>query len=160
MTGRPSGQKIKISDYVLQPGWVVRRPATRQRSADGTVAHETGHGFGLPDLYDTGGPTEGIGEWGLMSSGSFTSPLSPARMEAWSLNELGWITIAPLTTNGTYSFDAAPLSDTAYYVAVQGSNPRGEYFLLENRQRQQSDSAVIRYHCHRAGDPAGCGAVY
>src|SRR5437667_71485 len=74
----------------------------------------------------------------------------------WSLNELGWVTVAPLTTTGTYSFDAAPLSATAFYVRVQGSNPRGEYFLLENRQRQQSDSAVIRYHCHRAGDPPGC----
>ncbi len=155
--GHP-GQKIKISDYILQPGVGGASSCnTTQIMPIGTVAHETGHGFGLPDLYDTGGPTEGIGEWGLMSSGSFTSPLSPSRMEAWSLNELGWITIAPLATNGTYTFDAAPLSDSAYYVAVQGSNPRGEYFLLENRQRQQSDSAVIRYHCHRAGDPAGCG---
>src|SRR6266550_4688500 len=122
----------------------------------GTVAHETGHGFGLPDLYDTDNVSEGIGEWGLMSSGNFTTPLSPSRMEAWSLNELGWITIAPLTTTGTYTFDAAPLSDTAFYVAVQGANPRGEYYLLENRQRQQSDSAGIRYHCRRAGDPPGC----
>ena len=153
-----AGQKIKISDYILQPAvGGANSCTTTQIMPIGTVAHETGHGFGLPDLYDTGGPTEGIGEWGLMSSGSFTSPLSPARMEAWSLNELGWITIAPLTTNGTYTFDAAPLSDTAYYVAVQGSNPRGEYFLLENRQRQQSDSALIRIHCQRAGNPSGCG---
>ena len=123
----------------------------------GTVAHETGHSFGLPDLYDTDNVSEGIGEWGLMSSGNFTTPLSPSRMEAWSLNELGWVTIVPVTTNNTYTFDAAPLSDTAFYVRVQGANPRGEYFLLENRQRQQSDSAVIRYHCHRAGDPVPCG---
>ena len=155
--GHP-GQKVKISDYVLQPGVGGSSSCnTSQIMPIGTVAHETGHGFGLPDLYDNGGPTEGIGQWGLMSSGSFTSPLSPARMEAWSLNELGWIKEAPLTLNGTYSFDAAPLSDTAYYVAVQGSNPRGEYFLLENRQRQQSDSAVIRIHCQRAGNPPGCG---
>jgi hypothetical protein len=92
-----------------------------------------------------------------MSSGNFTSPLSPSRMEAWSLNELGWITLAPLTTNGTYTFDAAPLSDSAFYVQVQGANPDGEYFLLENRQRQQSDSAMIRIHCARAGNPPGCG---
>jgi len=154
--GHP-GQKVKISDYILQPGvGGANSCTTSQIMPIGTVAHETGHGFGLPDLYDTDGPTEGIGQWGLMSSGSFTSPLSPARMEAWSLNELGWITLAPLTTNGTYAFDAAPLSDTAYYVAVQGSNPRGEYFLLENRQRQQSDSALIRIHCQRAGNPPGC----
>ncbi len=154
--GHP-GQKVKISDYILQPGvGGATSCTTSQIMPIGTVAHETGHGFGLPDLYDNGGPTEGIGQWGLMSSGSFTSPLSPARMEAWSLNELGWITLAPQTANGTYSFDAAPLSDTAYYVAVQGSNPRGEYFLLENRQRQQSDTALIRIHCARAGNPPGC----
>lgn len=153
-----SGQKVKISDYVLQPGVGGASSCNAtQIMPIGTVAHETGHGFGLPDLYDTDGESEGIGQWGLMSSGSFTSPLSPSRMEAWSLNELGWITIAPLSANGTYSFDAAPLSDTAFYVNVQGSNPRGEYFLLENRQRQQSDTALIRYHCGRAGNPPGCG---
>lgn len=154
--GHP-GVKVKISDYILQPGvGGATNCDTSQIMPIGTVAHETGHGFGLPDLYDTDGQSEGIGQWGLMSSGSFTSPLSPSRMEAWSLSELGWITIAPLTSNGTYSFDAAPLSDTAYYVAVQGSNPRGEYFLLENRQRQQSDTALIRIHCARAGNLPGC----
>jgi len=155
--GHP-GQKVKISDYILQPAvGGATNCNTSQIMPIGTVAHETGHGFGLPDLYDVQGPTEGIGQWGLMSSGSFSSPLSPARMEAWSLDELGWITLAPLTSNGTYSFDAAPLSDTAYYVNVQGTNPRGEYFLLENRQRQQSDSALIRIHCQRAGNPPNCG---
>jgi M6 family metalloprotease-like protein len=153
-----AGQKVKISDYILQPAVGGASSCnTSQIMPIGTVAHETGHGFGLPDLYDTQGPTEGIGQWGLMSSGNFTSPLSPSRMESWSLNELGWITLAPLTANGTYSFDAAPLSDTAYYVTVQGANPRAEYFLLENRQRQQSDSALIRIHCQKAGNPPGCG---
>jgi M6 family metalloprotease-like protein len=153
-----AGQKVKISDYILQPGVGGSSSCnTSQIMPIGTVAHETGHGFGLPDLYDTQGGTEGIGQWGLMSSGSFTSALSPARMESWSLNELGWITVVPLTVaESTYTFDAAPLSDTAFYVAVQGSNPRGEYFLLENRQRQQSDTALIRIHCGRAGNPPGC----
>jgi len=151
-----NGQKVKISDYILQPAVGGASSCdTTQIMPIGTVAHETGHGFGLPDLYDTGGQTEGIGQWGLMSSGSFASALSPARNDAWTLNELGWITVVPLTANGTYSFDAAPLSDTAFYVAVQGSNPRGEYFLLENRQRQQADTALIRIHCQRAGSP-GC----
>jgi M6 family metalloprotease-like protein len=153
-----SGQKVKISDYILQPAVGGANACnTSQIMPIGTVAHETGHGFGLPDLYDTQGPTEGIGQWGLMSSGNFSSPLSPSRMEAWSLNELGWVTLAPLASNGTYTFDAAPLSDSAFYVQVQGANPDGEYFLLENRQRQQSDSAMIRIHCARAGNPPGCG---
>ena len=153
--GNP-GQKVKISDYILQSGLGgVSSCTTTQIMPIGTVAHETGHGFGLPDLYDTDGTTEGVGQWDLMSSGSFITGFSPARMSAWSLNELGWITLAPLTTTGTKTFDAAPLSDTAFYVRVQGSNPRGEYYLLENRQRQQSDTALIRFHCQRAGSP-GC----
>lgn len=152
-----AGAKVTISDYILQPSiGGANSCTTSQIMPIGTVAHETGHGFGLPDLYDTGAPTEGIGQWGLMSSGSFTSALSPARMEAWSLSELGWITVAPLSTAGTYNFDAAPLSDTAYYVRVPGTNPRGEYFLLENRQRQHSDSALIRIHCAVMGNPPGC----
>ena len=152
-----AGQKVKISDYILQPAVGGASSCTSTEIMPiGTVAHETGHGFGLPDLYDTDNVSEGIGEWGLMSSGNFATPLSPSRMEAWSLNELGWITIAPLTTTGTYTFDAAPLSDTAFYVRVQGANLRGEYYLLENRQRQQSDSAVIRYHCRRAGAGDNC----
>src|SRR6266576_3899260 len=152
-----AGQKVKISDYILQPAVGGASSCTSTEIMPiGTVAHETGHGFGLPDLYDTDNVSEGIGEWGLMSSGNFTTPLSPSRMDAWSLNELGWITIAPLTTSGTYAFDAAPLSDTAFYVNVPGANPRGEYFLIENRQRQQSDSAMIRFHCLKWGSSATC----
>ncbi|MFN2571320.1 MAG: M6 family metalloprotease domain-containing protein [Gemmatimonadales bacterium] len=152
------GQKVKISDYILQPSVGGASSCTASQIMPiGTVAHETGHVFGLPDLYDTSDLTEGIGQWGLMSSGSFTSANSPSRMEAWSLNELGWITLAPATTTGTYTFDAAPFSDTAFVARVQGANPRGEYFLLENRQRQQSDSALIRIHCAWVGSPAGCG---
>ena len=152
------GQKVKIRDYILQSSLGgAGSCSTSQIMPIGTVAHETGHGFGLPDLYDTGAQTEGIGQWGLMSSGSFTSALSPSRMDAWSLHELGWVTYAPLSASGTYSFDAAPLSDTAYYVRVPGTNPRGEYYLLENRQRQHSDSALIRIHCAMSGNPLGCG---
>ena len=154
--GNP-GQKVKISDYILQSGLGGLSSCNpTQIMPIGTVAHETGHGFGLPDLYDTDGTTEGVGQWDIMSSGSFITGFSPARMSAWSLNELGWITIRQLTTTGTYTFDAAPLSDTAFAVRVQGSNPRGEYYLLENRQRQQSDTALIRVHCQRAGAVPGC----
>src|SRR5690242_11727527 len=112
----------------------------------GTAAHESGHGLGLPDLYDTQGSGEGIGEWGLMGSGNYTSPLSPSRFEAWSLSQFGWVTLAPITVSGTYSFGPAPTSDSAWILRPSGSNPRGEYFLLENRQAVQADSALIRIH--------------
>jgi hypothetical protein len=91
-----------------------------------------------------------------MGSGNYTSPFSPSRMEAWSLNELGWVAVAPLTAAGTYTFGAAPVSDTAFYVRVPGTNPRGEYFLVENRQASQSDTALIRIHCVRSGASPSC----
>jgi M6 family metalloprotease-like protein len=148
------GQFIRVSDYILQSGVGGSSACdVNQIMPIGTVAHETGHGFGLPDLYGTDGTSEGIGTYGLMGSGNYSSPLSPSRMEAWSLNELGWVTISPLGSAGTYGFTAAPSSDTAFYVRVQGSNPRGEYFLLENRQAVQADSAMIRDHCLKSEAP-------
>lgn len=149
----------KVRDYILQSG-VGGASACDSTSIMpiGTVAHETGHGFGLADLYDTSPfeSGEGIGDWGLMGAGNYTSAFSPSRMEAWSLNELGWVTVAPLGAAGSHSFGAAPISDTAFYVRAQGPNPRGEYFLLENRQASQSDSAMTRIHCTRSGSPPGC----
>jgi len=148
----------QVSDYIMESGLGgVTGCDVTQIMPIGTVAHETGHGFGLPDLYSTDGSSEGIGEYGLMSSGNYTTGLSPSRMDAWSLNELGWVTLAPITASNVYSFRAAPTSDTAFVVQPTGPNPRGEYFLLENRQAVQSDSAMIRIHCEVSGSPPGCG---
>jgi len=154
-------QNILISDYILESGVGGEGSCdSSQIMPIGTVAHETGHGFGLPDLYDTGETTEGICEYSLMGGGNYTSPFSPSRMDAWSLNELGWVTVVPLGKGGTYSFGAAPASDTAFFLPVDGANPRGEYFLLENRQAVQSDSSMIQYHCqvwYRTATPPPCG---
>ena len=159
LPGHP-GQFLQVRDYILQSGLGGSDSCT---GADimpiGTVAHETGHGFGLPDLYDTSDSTEGVGRWSLMGAGNFSSPSSPARMDAWSLSQLGWVTLAPLTTSGTYSFGAAPTSDTAFLVRPTGANPRGEYFLLENRQAVDADSALIRNACqvwYQAPMPPQC----
>lgn len=153
-----NGGFIKIRDYTFQSGVGGSTACdTTQIMAVGTAAHESGHGLGLPDLYDLSFATEGIGEWGIMGSGNYASPLSPARMEAWSLGELGWVTLAPLTVDGTYTLGPSPASDSAFVVRPSGTNPRGEYFLVENRQSQGSDSAMIRIHCARSNNPPGCG---
>jgi len=154
---------VKVADYILESGVGGASGCdTTQIMPIGTVAHETGHGFSLPDLYDTDGSSEGVGQYSLMGSGNYTSSFSPSRMDVWSLNELGWVIVAPLTSSGAYTFGpATPLVDTTFYIPVTGSNPRGEYFLLENRQRVLSDSAMIRRHCERwyspAAPPASCG---
>jgi M6 family metalloprotease-like protein len=152
------GEFIRVSDYILQSGVGGSNACDiNQIMPIGTVAHETGHGFGLPDLYSTDGTAEGIGHYGLMGSGNYSSPLSPSRMEAWSLNELGWVTLAPIALSGTYGLGAAPTSDSSFVARPTGSNPRGEYFLLENRQPVEADSAMIRMHCDVSRNPPGCG---
>ena len=156
------GVPIKVADYILESGvGGLDGCDPSQIMPVGTVVHETGHGFGLPDLYDTHYIGQGVGEWSLMGSGNYSSPLSPSRMDAWSLSQLGWVTIVPLGSAGTHSFGAAPTSDTAFYLPVSGSNPRGEYFLLENRQAVEADTAMIEHNCQvwyqGPTPPASCG---
>jgi M6 family metalloprotease-like protein len=156
----PAGGKILVNDYILQSGLGSPGGSPCDSSAImpvGTAAHELGHILSLPDLYDTFGPTEGIGEYGLMGSGNYTTGTSPARYDAWSLQQMGWTTVRPLTTNGTYTVGPVPTADTVFYVNVQGANPRNEYFLIENRQKVESDSAMLRFHCAVSGNPPGCG---
>src|SRR5436309_2852773 len=156
------GVRIKVADYILESGVGGADGCDpSQIMPVGTVVHETGHGFGLPDLYDTDYFSQGVGEWSLMGFGSYSSHLSPSRMDAWSLSQLGWVTIVPLDSAGTHSFGAAPTSDTAFYLPVSGSNPRGEYFLLENRQAVEADTAMIEHNCQVSYQsptpPASCG---
>src|SRR6266581_178204 len=156
------GKRVRVADYILEGGvGGADLCDSTQIMPISAVAHETGHGFGLPDLYDVYYVNAGVGVYSLMSWGVYTSPLSPARMDAWSLNELGWVTVVPLPTAGTYSVGPVPTSDTAFFVPVAAPNPDGEYFLLENRQAVRSDSAMINYLCQvsyaSATPPASCG---
>jgi M6 family metalloprotease-like protein len=146
--GNPTGQFIAVDDYIVQPG--VGGATACDGSGimpPGTIAHELGHGLNLPDLYDTdpddGDDSEGIGEWGLMGSGNYSRPLSPAHMEGWSRFQLGWVTVRDVTVSGTYSLGAYTVADTVFRLVPSGANPRGEYFLIENRQAQDGDTALI-----------------
>jgi M6 family metalloprotease-like protein len=158
---RNPSQKIQVRDYTIQSGVGGARACNvSQIMPIGTAGHESGHGLNLPDLYDIRFASEGLGEWGLMGSGNYSSPFSPSRMEAWSLSQLGWVKVAPLAA-GTYTIGPVEGTDSVYLVPVQGNNPRGEYFLLENREALLADTALIRYHCqvwyNTANPPASCG---
>jgi M6 family metalloprotease-like protein len=139
------GQYLKVDDYIMQSA-VGGTSACDGSSIMpiGTVAHETGHAFGLPDLYDTDlsnpAVTQGIGEWGLMGSGNYARPYSPARFEAWSLFELGWVTVDTLSSGREVRLSPVSSSDTVLYLPVAGTD---EYYLFENRQAQESDTAQM-----------------
>ena len=140
-TPRSGGGFITINDYTIQSGQGGNGGCTpNQLMPIGTTAHETGHAFGLPDLYDTFGGTEGIGEWGLMGSGNYTRPSSPAGYEAWSLVEMGWVAVDTLTANGTVTLNPIQTSDTVLFIDIPATD---EYFLLENRDSLLSDTAQM-----------------
>jgi M6 family metalloprotease-like protein len=138
-----NGHAVVIDDYIIQGGQGGNGGCTAGQLAPiGTVTHETGHLFGLPDLYDTDPSflTEGLGHWDLMSSGNEQKPYRPAHMSAWSLSFLGWISEVPVTTTQTITTGPIELSDTAFVVPMAGA-PH-EFFLLENRQPIGSDSMM------------------
>lgn len=143
-TGHP-GQFLKVDSYTMQSavgGDTACDPSSIMPI--GTLAHETGHAFGLPDLYDTDllnpEATQGIGEWGLMGSGNYARPYSPARFEAWSLLEMGWVTVDTLSSGRQVRLGPVSSSDTVLYLPVPGTD---EYYILENRQALESDSAQM-----------------
>jgi M6 family metalloprotease-like protein len=140
-SGPIPGQFIRVNDYTIQSelGGSTSCLSTEIMGV-GTVSHETGHAFGLPDLYDTRGPTQGIGGWGLMGSGNYARPYSPGSFDAWSLNALGWATIDTLGTSRTITAGARLLTDTVFFAKLHNFD---EYVLIENRQAVLSDTAQM-----------------
>jgi len=122
----------------------------------GVFCHELGHAFGLPDLYDYGYDSEGVGDWCLMAGGSWNGLQrpgdSPAHLSAWCKHFLKWLNLT--TANGmivTAKRLAAPLppveSDPVAYIVCMGNNPTTstEYLMIENRQWIGYDQALPNY---------------
>lgn len=148
--GQPvPGRFLVVRDYTMQSAVGGSDACTAgQLMSIGTVAHETGHAFGLPDLYDTNlqslSVTQGVGEWSIMGSGNYTQPYSPAGFDAWSLAELGWVTVDSLPALGGVTIAPVATSDTVRALGVPGTD---EYFLFENRQALGSDTAQLNPMC-------------
>lgn len=105
----------------------------------GAWAHELGHNFGLPDLWnykiaDTKCPwcDDFVGEWDLMAHGCWSgNGDTPAMLSSWSLLRLGWLDDAVVTTvkagdrqegmvrpleSAVASIMKVTISDTTYYL--------------------------------------------
>jgi immune inhibitor A len=119
----------------------------------GVYAHEFGHVLGLPDEYDYGYDSEGVGAYSLMASGSWTrypnawqySGNSPVYLDAWSQAFLG-LEEPQILPSGSKQFTLNSTANGGGIVklVVPGSNGN-EYFLIENRQQAGFDSSLGRY---------------
>jgi len=143
-----SGGFIKIDDYFIQPIYACDKHSLDQI---GVFSHESGHAFGLPDLYDTwdnDGVQEGDGNWDLMASGAWgcdgRSPQSPCHMGAWSKSVLGWVDVQTLpggTDLGTLSL--APVESSGQVYRIDAEDGSGDYYLLANRQPIGFDNRLL-----------------
>lgn len=126
----------------------------------GIMAHEFGHDINWPDLYDTDGSSEGIGNWSLMAGGSWgrlagqQAGTSPTLPDAWSRMYQGWA--SPQVVTATTNNISVPTGG----IVQMSPNPggidwifhqqigTGQYFLVENRQLTGYDASL-----------PGCGLV-
>jgi M6 family metalloprotease-like protein len=135
-----SEEGIKVSNYHISPAlWGTSGDAIGHI---GVIAHETGHFFGLPDLYDTDGGGSGIGSYGLMANswGFSGTQLCPPHLSPWSKMQLGWINPVNITGPGQFSVSQSETNND-YYIITDGY-ASGEYLLIENRQRAGFDCSM------------------
>lgn len=135
---RFGGGFIRIDDYVIMPALSCNGTMIEI----GVFCHEFGHAFGLPDLYDTNGGSQGVGHWCLMGAGNWNTPTRPAHMSAWSKAFLGWITPGIVNANLlNWPILSSTVSPTAFKLWTNGT-PGSEYFLVENRTKEGFDDQL------------------
>ncbi len=134
-----AGSKVKVYDYHTEAAlWGTSGTGITRI---GVICHETGHFFGLPDLYDTDYSSRGIGCWCLMANswGFDGSQYYPPHLSAWCKAQLGWVRPTEVAS-GTLTVPQVETSPTVFKV-TEGF-PAGEYLLIENRQPSGFDGLI------------------
>jgi M6 family metalloprotease-like protein len=146
-SGLSTGDGVSVRRYSVEPEELL----DGSLMTVGVFCHEYGHVLGLPDLYDTDYSSSGIGEWGLMSGGSWNNRSgdpagsSPSHLTAWCKQELGWLTPVTVTASSYgVTIPPAETSPTAYRIFRDGVTGGDEYFLCENRRTLGFDAGLVR----------------
>ena len=119
----------------------------------GVFGHEFGHTLGAIDVYDTDYSSEGLGDWSIMSHGSWNNGgATPAHFDAWHKYKiLKFSDVDTLMANQTdVEILQAETSPKAYRLWTSGGGG-SQYFLVENRQKTGFDSylpgeGLLIYH--------------
>ncbi|WKA54357.1 M6 family metalloprotease domain-containing protein [Planococcus shixiaomingii] len=123
----------------------------------GVYAHEFGHALGLPDFYDTVYSSEGVGNYSMMSGGSWMrypnasaySGNAPTHFDPFSKIFLGWtnpVEVKPESGVKEITLPAinkATADNGIVKMEVPGSNGT-EYFLFENVQQDGFNKGLNR----------------
>lgn len=135
-----SAEGVRVIQYHTEPALWGTAGNDIVRFA--VIVHESGHFFGLPDLYDTDGSSAGAGLWCMMANswGFDDSMLHPPHFSAWCKVFLGWVTPTVIAGPGTYTALAVETSPVVYRLDL--GYPTNEYLLIENRQPLGSESVI------------------
>jgi M6 family metalloprotease-like protein len=143
-TNDPSvnGGMIVVDDYIIAPtvscdGGLIEI---------GVFCHELGHSIGLPDLYDEYG-SYGIGYWGLMGTGNWNTPESPAHPCGWSKEQLGWVDVIDIGWDPV-QYDLAPVIESGEVIRL--STPLRRFRRIVPPEATEGWSLVCGYDMDEA----------
>lgn len=124
-----SKEGVVVSNYHISPSlWGISGSTTGRW---GVIAHETGHFFGLPDLYDIDGNGKGLDSWSLMANswGFDSSQRYPPHLDPWCKLKLQICTPITITSSGVYNIQPSATTCDIILINIQSN----EYLLLEYR---------------------------
>jgi len=155
------GSRYATLDGVSKVWYVTWEPPWGYAN-EAPLAHEMGHGFGLPHANNSDGDTDPYDNpWDVMSdswhnAGSdATYGAQPKHIGIWSRDHLGWIDAArklTVSTNGAFNgivLDRASLIGSTHVqmiVVTLPAEPATHYYVIEARKR------VGYYEASLAGD--------
>jgi len=150
-----AGRAQATSDLAISvDGGAVTRAVTLPFQTDGvltgTIVHETGHTFGLPDLYDTSSQTglsSYLGSWDPMSDPDGEDFGSTVEFMGWHLWRLGWIDDDQVTcVQPVSSLDLKLDALTRHGDSVIAVVPTSEHraVVIESRKAERFNAAIPR----------------